>query len=565
MSVLWYGLVSFVLLQFWGLGAALLVLPPRYARYTLVLAPQLGYALMSLSSWCLYAHNVGGTDRYIAALQLLPAALLLAAGWRRKLPLLAESWNAPGLAMALLTLAGYVLMMYPLLLDDHLTSFTIGGNDIAFYGWVSRYVKEWIPQAPSGLFASFDVAYHVNSRYGAFFLVAALSGALHLEPWQLLNLASGVFFGISVATCYAVAREVFGYSHRGALGVSLIYLFNPMMTYVVQNGFYPQVVAGTLSLCLLLLVRDARTAGAQWLLWWGVLITYPHMLPLTLLPIAVWLWFSGQPRALLWTLLAAFVSVFMSGDKPGMLLHEFTRSTDWPCPWHIALVMPYKFFSYTFDRNPHVWRDVVISIPVVVFFLRGLRTLVRTNRPLFLTVASLTLSIIAGYLLISVQNLHLPGDAGGYVGGYRAWKVLGYFVPQVLLGLFAPFGNVPDAGPATLRAARGMSLFLLYELFFLFSSVYAVVKIPGDTPALAQVESDASYRSFNLVDPVGKGEWQVMWEAYFLARKPLFFRYAVYAAPASAPQGDWMLESSAEKPSSAAVVVNPAFHLVKAP
>src|SRR3954464_12412062 len=79
-------LVAFALLLhvlFWGTGLAVLAMPRPWRKFWPVLALPAGFTLQSLLVWLGAYSHLRGTDSYGWASELVPAALLVIAVYRR--------------------------------------------------------------------------------------------------------------------------------------------------------------------------------------------------------------------------------------------------------------------------------------------------------------------------------------------------------------------------------------------------------------------------------------------------------------------------------------------------
>jgi hypothetical protein len=72
---------------FWGAGLAALAVPKRLRGWWWIFAPGCGIALQSLVVWVGIKAGLPGTNGYAWPSELLPLALLLVAGFRRRLGL----------------------------------------------------------------------------------------------------------------------------------------------------------------------------------------------------------------------------------------------------------------------------------------------------------------------------------------------------------------------------------------------------------------------------------------------------------------------------------------------
>ncbi len=234
-----------------GLPVARLLLPRRWQVHTPLVAPLLGFSLLSAVA---HALNAGGLGVERFAVPLL-VTLALAAG--TTLPWLARSCTRVlrrNLAPLALVVAVLLVSLVPMLHSDTLTTV---GRTIDAISYVTR--AEAVadgplsgplsdPERPATSWAAAPM--RAGMRMGDVYVLALLASYSGLRPYQLFTPLAALFFALTVGTAFAFSRVTLRLRPGYALLAAALVGSSNLLLWCVYDDFLSQVV-GT---CLLPLV-----------------------------------------------------------------------------------------------------------------------------------------------------------------------------------------------------------------------------------------------------------------------------------------------------------------------
>lgn len=566
MSYLYYSFLFAFLYVYAGLGLTLLLCPEALKKHALFLAPMAGYCYLTLAAWLCYRLNLRGTDAYGAELLVPPAFFLYYALTSRKkqatqeYKLINRELIAP-IAIGIIALA---IISTPFVTTnvESLTSKSLRNADIAANDGVSRYLKEFARSETVDFLGdkANEFRYVPHVYFGPCLSTALPSSLFSLQTYQLQNISIHIFFVFSVLLLYSLAREVFRYSQYGAIGVTALYGLSPIMYYTINECFVSQIIATGLAICLILLNVKAIDSSHRIsdyysyaplvaLFTWGMLVSYRHMLPLLYVPLACYVLLTAiyaKSRTVVtnWLLFLVVTVAAAAVFSPIRLISLATYlifQGNVPVGWHIPLITPEGVFGLTFNdvylQMP--FTNVALSVLLAVVIGAGFVHAYKTDRRLFLLALSLVGLIILGYLILAIPDR----TAGGW-GGYKSYKFLSFFLPQVLLGSlllfrslqFAPKKRIYYLLNLPLAALIGCSIVSCRAMVNEMSNTRFVVS--KDLADLRRVEDDTRVESVNILR---SDYWQTLWQANFLMRKKLYFENTTYYA-ATTLDGQWDLK-----------------------
>jgi len=573
MTYLLYSILIILIYVYSGLGLTLLLCPAALRRYVLFLSPLIGYCYLTLVGWWCYRFNLAGTDAYALALMVPPFLFLFYALFRNRKQSDPDSnrvFHPELITPLVIGILTFLMISVPLLTrTKELTAVSLGNNDIASYSAVARFVKGFARSDETGYMGQGGPIKWLAEEtvFGAVFASAFASSLVSLETYQVQNITLHVFFLFSLLVLYVSARKIFQYSHYGANGITALYGLSPIIYYTVYQGFEAQIIATGLALGIILINVQAVNDCLSYrdyvpylpfavLLIWGMVITYPHMLPFVYVPVVAYVFLLGLytrsiKKVLNWVLFligSLIVVVALWPPRAQTLLTYFLNMAAAEAGWFIPLVSPEGWYgilvaNLAVSPDPFPLRLVISSILLILFAWGFIKTY-RKDKKLFLLSTSSTLPILAGYFLLA----HL-GRLENHMGGYKSYKLLTFFLPLLLLGLSIVFHDVNPAHRTPI--AYVLSAILLILVGWNVVSSYRTVdlitvthkKVGQDLIDLQRLESYPEIQSINIVST---GDWwPIMWQANFLLRKKLFFKTGSYY-PASPLDGDWTLKSVTE-------------------
>jgi hypothetical protein len=562
LAYLYYSLVTICLYFYLGIGLTTLFCPNELRKYTLVLSPIVGYCYLTLIGWYFYKLDTGGTDVYAKFILVIPTLTLVFLLTKYKKIVLIE-WQSllfdrEFILTILISVLGFIIVSLPLIVsNDALTSITLVNNDPANYALVSRYLKEFSRFEEIGLFAepAIRIKWLIEDTvFGALISTSFIASLFSLDVYQVQSLNINVFFIFGIPTFYVIARNLFQYNYLGASAVTLLYALNPVIYYTIYQGFLSQIIATTVSLGIFLLNIQAASSCKKFSNWykylplcvlfnWGISITYPHMLPLLYAPIITYIgWQSFYTKSWklfsrysLFVFLSLLITSILSVDRLISLVNYVFFTGNAEAGWYMPFILPAQIFS-GFIRNSQII-DILFSIPISVFLIFGFAQAYKSNKRLLILAISSVAIIMLGYIILGIKNL----EASGQLGGYKSYKLLSFFLPQVMLSCLIFFQRIHITRKIKIQAIA-LALIIIFESCHTFGITAQVMKDKGTvTPEMVKLktlEAEPSIKSINILGQ--QDMWQIMWTAYFLARKKLYFQTQTYY-PASKLEGDWNL------------------------
>gem|GEM_PF-6379274 len=569
-DLFYYALLFAALLVFLGIGLSLLCCPQTLRAYILPLSPVIGYCYVTLAGWYCYGFDIGGTDVYAIYLCLPPLVFLYfgIGRQRRQGFLLADAggWGVP----LCIGLAAFAALSIPLIDGDQgLTTISLGNNDIADSATKARILKEFsLSDAPGFLGQQDTIRYHLKlSYFGPNLTAAFASSLLSLQTYQIESLMTHVFFLFGVLLFYAVARDSLRYERPAALGLTVLYGFNPLMWYIVYQGYLAQVVATTVSLGIFLtyfkIVEHCKNRQDYFsyfpfvvLLNWGLVISYPQVFPLVYAIVVLYFifsrWHDGSGEnfssRINFLIKSLGLSLILSPQRAaGILLSVFAVTTS-DFGWFFPMVSPADFLGLRNLVAPggglvlHGAADAAhgsatflgwaLFFTLIVF---GFSRAYKTDRRVVLLAGAAQLFIFSAYLFLAYRD---GSDSGP--GGYRSFKLLTFFLPMVLLSGMIVFRqtrwrNVPLVLAGTVLLACNLAA--AYHLAGYAAKYH--LSVTADLASLKQIEDNSAVESINLP---GSNWWEILWQTNFLLRKQLYFATGTYQGrERSAPLGEWDL------------------------
>ena len=258
----------------WGCGLLLAhpLLPRRYRPFLPLVAPFLGFALLSA-----VGHYIGYFGQPLRAGRWLfvglAAAGWVAVLWDRRLRRLPRA-SLPALGVCLLA---FLLAVLPLLALGYLT--TIGAQiDGLSYAVRSEYLQEAplrAPATPPGRPFFVWVLGHIQLlRVGDVYVVGILAELLRRRSYELLTVVPALFFALTAGTVFVWSRAGLGLRRGGALLAAALAGTSNLLLWPVYDNFLSQVI-GVSFLPLLLCVGTEAQRRPTWrrAALFGVLLT----------------------------------------------------------------------------------------------------------------------------------------------------------------------------------------------------------------------------------------------------------------------------------------------------
>lgn len=597
MTYLNHSVLFVCLFVYLGLGLAYVLTPAHLKRYTILLSPTVGYSFLTLLGWHTYGLDHGGTDEYAHYLLVLPTValfyMLVVLGKQKEQR--NQIFNRELLWPIAVSAFIFCVISLPFLIEGvGATSVSISNNDIPDSATITRLLKEFSKTDTVGILGQQTILRWLteDAIFGGSLAVAVASSLFSWEPYQVQSLSIGVFFMFSVWIVYVLARTSFRYSRPAAVGVAALYGLNPVMHYIIFQGYHGQIIATCLSLTLIFLHLDAIPRCNQWsdyyrylplivLLNWGISITYPHLLFFIYPPLGVYciLWGVYKKSGAIpirWSVFVILVFVIMTLLSPyrakAMVSYIFFMGSVGGFAFH-PWISPATFVGLSIDSDQYLYSSTLqmyLSVVVVLITIIGLVYTYQKNKRVCLIAGSFLGVVLSGYSLLYILGKIqiIPG------GNYSSFKLLYYFFPFLLLSVLLIFRYSFHALAKRVSSPLAILLGLLV-LINLYSG-YRLLPWPPHlivTEPMAQLQTIDRNPEIRSVNILGKDYWNIMWATYFLLHKQLYFETSVYMGREAGPLvGEWNLikrspadlNTMGSHSCGETIEVNAAYLLVKA-
>jgi len=566
-----YSLGAIVVLYALGLGFTILLLPESLRRYTLIVAPWIGYCYVGLACWPVFYYG-GQIGRHTARVILVaPVLCLIIELVRKRGAKLGQTiMYVPTLSALAVAGAGFVVLSIPVFWTaSSLTTVSLANNDIASYAAVSRFLSEFTRHSTEGFVGQMAVSplplewAAKDFYFGPTAFVACTGELLGLMPHQDLSLCAFLLFALGAAVVFILLYETLQLGVGGALFGVLFVAFHPIIQFMALEGFFAQVVGSGLALLIFwtntkLLEKNngdfdrAKLCLLLTLFTCGLLLSYPHML--------VFLWFfvaiysiilaflerslHGIRICAVANILAVLATAMILPQRIGPFFEVFkmygSAELGWFIPWmapdYIAGLM-YKAYGASFSAGaltlvpPFVqvsdWRvNLALSIFVGLVFVFAMYIAHRNG---FRGVVALGLACVAVYA--GCFLLAFIGQRDGVLGGYKSFKLVSFFVPffgAAFISLSAVVKSEHrkiDLAIKSVAAAAVVSSYAVADNIMLCPSRF--LRVEPEYESLRRLEDAKNVKSINVL---GGGFWPTMWTAYFLMHKKLYLEHQSYYA-----------------------------------
>jgi hypothetical protein len=587
---------------FWGAGLACLVTPRPWRTWWWALAPGLGWALQSAVVWFGAHTALSGTDTYAWGTQVLPLALLAVVIWRWRGQVLTCPRGVFGLGLGMVIAVGAWLFLSPMAARGGwtLTTSSLGSNDQADYAAGARVFKEFSRTNREGFLGQVEVT---RVRSVDFFfdywlelnhftpsaLIAHNATVLRADVHQLVSVSTAVVVLLNVPLVMLLASAVAGIRGGWLLGVAALYAWSPLNAYAVHHGALGQTYAAQgIGLLALAVVGSSRSRHRGWRTviqfspvmlagWWLLAGSYNFILTVCLAPAVAWLglWvvvkrdWAGTLRVVTGLVVTLVTTVILFHGRFEGIVERFSLLEEYNFGWFVPLVTPEGWLGLVRNHLLEGWATpvrVMLAAVIVGLWMVGVVMLYR-RRCMSRVVAAVAfvVPVVAGWAILSLES-RVRANAS-----YDAYKILGVFLPELIVGLWACVGAVGRLGRAAAAfVGVGMGTVLVGNLYadqvFARAMAQPPLRVERHLLELSALESDARFRSFNmLLDDF----WSRLWGNALLLRKEQFFPTHSYEARKDTPlDGEWnlrdqLLRALPERAEDFSVV-NRMFYLVRA-
>lgn len=580
---------------FWGCGLAWLVLPARWRGIWWMVAPGLGLALQSAVVWFMAHLPVAGTDAYAIYSELLPLALV-AAVWRRGVPLVLARWRALIPVALLMAVVGWTLLS-PMTQRGGwtLTSSSLGSNDHADYAAGARVFKEFSRSDRTGFMGQPEVTQVGSTRYFFDFwlrlnhftpsaVIAHNGTVLGLEPYQLVSLSAALLVLLNLPPVLLLLRITLGLRGWNLAAVGLLYGLSPLTAYAVHHGALGQLYAAhgialltSLGLLLPAAVRRSAEVRAFTILAlaavWLLAGSYNFILTVAFVPAIAWLVLDAIYRGTGGLALrsagalavATVVCVVLFWGRFDGMAERFRLFDKFDFGWPVALLSPEGWLGLVRDSALQPWPDYVRSaLSLLVLLLAGFGFAVfwRRQRSRALMMLAVSVPVLCGWCLLAWESRQRANAS------YDAFKLISVFYP----GLLAAFVCWTGALVRFRRTAVAMGLLLAVLAGNLWPAVdfwqrmaRPPLRVESAHVEIGRLESDSAVTSLNMRI---ESFWARLWANSFLLRKQQYFQTHTYEGRLNTElRGEWDLIGSLVRSEPLRAndirIINSRFHAVR--
>lgn len=553
-----YALAILALLYVLGLGFTLLILPESTRRYSLIIAPWVGYCYVNLPCWYIFYYG-GQLNRHAGKLILVPPVLCLL--WelyrKRRERLGRDLFSLPTLGALAIAAGGFVVLSIPAFWPGgNLTTISLGNNDIATYGAMGRYLSEFTRHSMEGFVGQMALSplpleWATKDFYFGPASFVALSGKLlGLMPHEELSICVFLLSALGAAVTFMLLQDRLRMGVSTALAGVAFVTFHPMIQYVAFEGFFPQVVGTGLTLLLIwtnmrLLDPDTprsdrpRLGLLLILFTCGLLLNYPHMLPFVWLLVGLYAVIlavlerslSGLKVGAVVNVLAIVATGLICPQRIGPFIAIFkvyaAAEAGWFIPWMSPDYVLGLMYKNPLMGVPSDWRvHLALSVAIGLVFVLAMYVAYRKGLRLLVASGLACVVVYAGCLALAMM-----GRQAGVMGGYKSFKLVVFFLPLfgvTLLALLAVLKSgyrVVDLGIRLILALAVLGGYAMADSIMLRPTRFA--RVDPEYEVLRGLERTRSVTSINVLTDV---YWPTLWTAYFLMHKKLYLAHQSYYA-----------------------------------
>lgn len=562
-------------LAFWGAGLAALAMPSPWRRFWPVLVAPAAFALQSAVVWAGAYAGLRGTQTYAFWSELIPAALLALAAWKRGVPRLVADVRACAPPW-LLAAACLSALMIPMAIGGKgvgLTTMSLGSCDAADYAAGARVLTEFARSDRDGFLGLTEVVGLMSvDNFFDFWLrlnhftpsaLLALNGpVLDCQPHELTGIMTAVLLASSLPIVFWLARAVLRYRSVPSAWIAVIYGLSPITWYAVFQVAMGQLIAAqaiavmtwsaiALWRARLTWRRGLAMAGVLAIGYAVILGSYNFILIVCLVPaVAVVgghaLWRGEWRKFVRWCLLVIAplgVAGLVFWDRVAGLTERFMLLRTFDFGWRIPFLGPAGWLGMVTEPNLNplpAWLRLALSVLVVAALVHALVQGAKRGCTTVFTALCLAVPILIGYTYLNLRGLRLGTNAS-----YDAYKLLSVFYPGVLAALCywvaAPNGR---SGAVSRWMAAVLSVLVTG---FVVHGAYRFAKQMEKPPLivgrqliqLREIENRTRVTSLNMRIP---DMWSRLWANAFLLRKPQYFSSYTYEGRRNTPlRGEWDL------------------------
>ncbi len=289
----------------------------------------------------------------------------------------------------------------------------------------------------------------------------------------------------------------------------------------------------------------------------GLLMSYSVLLPLFFIPWVLFIIsfyiYSRSKSFVIQSIIYSSITLFftfliapVSFIERIRFLIDFNNAV---AGWNMPVLSPDWIFGLV---GSNIWMQsspilirILLSMPIIVLFIGSIYYLFKKERKLFFIFGSYLILVFVFYWYLIIENFLLSPTFSG--DGYKAYKLITYFIPIILLtGLY--FFNCYFSDNSKTSFRKKIAVYALLCLLILGNVLSASAMIFVSTSNSGSIKQDTidlqnntnleNVTSINVQDTSFSNQ---MWIYYFLFdKKTLFLKTPTYFA-ASPQIGQWTL------------------------
>jgi len=554
MDLLIYSILSWLILMFFGLNLCILFLPDRLKKYSLLVAPILGYCFIVFVSYYCYRLNFDGTNSYAWPVTLVVIACSLYV-FLKNISFLKEIFNKEafiGLGFSIVSWIALSTIFF--IFGSPLVSLALSNLDVAELAVESRFLQEFNRTSEIGFLGQTGWLKVVGDDiwFGPSAIVAFLGTLLRIEPYKAQSLILHVLVAQGAGIFYLLIRFFSDITKRVSLGVTFLYTISPVIIYTAWQSFGGQSIAIPIVLLITRLYLDTtqksqegfdfRTLLSLILLFSALLVTYHFMALIIFFLISVHclvMWFYKRHniqtfKDFKFLLILVIAVAFFNPYRIISVVETFSMvaisNNGWFIPWLNPFTQIGIYTHRVFYGGYSLEYYKYLIYPATLIFLATLVAYLRTNNKKKITEKAFFYGLFLPVILLG-GYFALIGSEGGQLGGYRSFKITSTFIAFTFIVFALPFTN-------SFFEKRGLRTFVveLSIVALVISSVWSLSRflhyhkstiyiLPKEIIELQKIEKMDQINGLNILD---FGNFSNLWANYFLLNKAHVFQKFPY-------------------------------------
>jgi hypothetical protein len=569
-----YAILISLLYIYSGIGLSFLLCPKQFEKYCFYFSPFVGLAYLSYISWFFFEYSTQGTNQYTWI--LIPPLFFFILAYIIKKDRVASIFypvKKENLALIILCIIIFLAISFPYYsrIDGISNTITLTNNDVIHYATISKYLTfssnsyssiKFDPSVTPGFLTLLE-----NTYFPAFLSTALPSSFFGLDPYQIQNLVTYLFFIFILPLVFLIGIEIFGYNQKIALVLTFLVGASFHLLYIVYQGFLGQIIGMGFFLCLFLVTyysilkfNKIREFFPYLLLnivfCFGLLTSYSVLFILFFIPsilfiISYFIQTRSKMFLFLSTIYLSFTLFFTFLISPFSFINRvnslivFNYSN---AGWDMPILSPDWIFGLVGTnismQSIPILLTLVISLPIVVLVVVSFYHIFKKELQLFYISGSYLGFTIFFYSYLITKEFFSPTFTGD---SYKAYKLITYFIPLILLiGLY--FFKDLDLNLTKINFKKKIIIFSLLCLLIIGNTGSMASMISFSTSQSTMIDKNIidihklnTNENITSINVIEKAHWDQMWIYYFLfENKTVFLKYRTYYAD-SPQNGEWTL------------------------